>query len=150
MVGRLVEQQHVGLLQQQTAQRHTAAFTPGKGVDFLVVGRALQCVHGALKLGVDVPCIRGIEGILQFPLTLYESVHFIGILQHVGVAECCVDIIELLEQIHHRLHALAHNLNHRLFGVKFRFLLQVSHRVTWREHHIALEIFVDSGYYFQQ
>ncbi len=49
VVGGLVEQQHVGLLEQKTAESHTATFATGEGGHGLVVGRALEGVHGALK-----------------------------------------------------------------------------------------------------
>ena len=50
VVGGFVEQQHVGLLQQQAAEGYAAAFTSGEGFDGLVVGRALEGVHGTLEL----------------------------------------------------------------------------------------------------
>ena len=46
MVGRLVEQQQVGLVEQQLAQRHAALLAAGELGDLGVVGRAAQRVHG--------------------------------------------------------------------------------------------------------
>ena len=45
MVGRLVEEQQVGGLQQQTAERHAAAFPTREDGDRGIRGRALQCIH---------------------------------------------------------------------------------------------------------
>ena len=45
VVGRLVEQQHVGLLQQQTAERYTTTLTSGESSHTRIIGRTTQCVH---------------------------------------------------------------------------------------------------------
>ena len=55
VVGRLVEQQQVGLGQQQLAQRDAAALTTGQVGDRLVGRRAAQRVHRLLELRVEVP-----------------------------------------------------------------------------------------------
>src|SRR6185312_2711854 len=55
VVGRLVEQQQVGRLEQQLAQRDPAALTTGELGDVGVRRRAAQRVHGELELRVDVP-----------------------------------------------------------------------------------------------
>ena len=61
VVGRLVEQQQVGLLQQQLAQRDAAALAAGKDVDHRVRRRATERVHRLLELGVDVPGVAVVE-----------------------------------------------------------------------------------------
>ena len=48
VVGRLVEQQHVGLLQQQAAQRHAAALAARQILDRPVARRAVQGGHGTV------------------------------------------------------------------------------------------------------
>ena len=65
VVGGLVEQQQVGLLQQQLAQRDAAALTTGEDGDVGVRRRAAQGVHGLLELGVEVPRVGGVDGLLQ-------------------------------------------------------------------------------------
>ncbi len=66
VVGGLVEQQQVGLLEQQLAQRDPAALTTGEDVDRRIAGRALERVHGLLELGVQVPGLAVVELGLQF------------------------------------------------------------------------------------
>jgi hypothetical protein len=61
VVGGLVEQQQVGLFEQQLAQRDAAALTTGQHVDGGVPGRALQGVHGLLELGVEIPGVAVVE-----------------------------------------------------------------------------------------
>ena len=55
VVGRLVEEQHVRLAEQQSAKCHTAALATGKGGDLGVRRRAVQSVHRPFELGVDLP-----------------------------------------------------------------------------------------------
>ena len=150
VVGRFVEQQHVGLLEQQAAESHATALAPREGAHLLIVGRALQGIHGTLELGVYVPGVGGVERILQLGLALDQFVHLVGILEHVGVAERGVHLVELLEQIHHGLHALADHFDHGLLGVELRFLLEISYGISGREHHLALVILVNAGDDFQQ
>ena len=87
MVGRFVEQQDVGLLEQEGGQGHTAALATGEGGHALVVGRTLEGIHGALELGIDVPGVGGVELVLKLCLASEESVHLVGVLKHVGVTK---------------------------------------------------------------
>ncbi len=50
MVGRLVEQQQVGLIEQQPAERDAAALAARELGDVGVVGRAAQRVHRQIDL----------------------------------------------------------------------------------------------------
>ena len=65
VVGRLVEQQQVGRLQQQLAQRDPALLTAGEDRHVGVGGRAAQRVHGLLELGVEVPGVGVVDLLLQ-------------------------------------------------------------------------------------
>ena len=65
VVGGLVEQQQVGLLQQQLAERDAAALTTGEHGDVGVRRRAAQGVHRLLELGVQVPGVGGVDGLLE-------------------------------------------------------------------------------------
>ena len=146
VVGRLVKQQDVGLLQKQTAQSHATALASGQVFDQLVVRRTTQRVHGAVQTVVDVPGIGRVKFVLQFGLTLYQLVHLVLVLQYFGVAERVVHLVIFHQQVHDMLHAFLHHLANRLVGVKLRVLLQIADAVTGREHHIALIGFVDAGY----
>ena len=57
VVGGLVEEQQVGRLEQQLAQRDAAALTTGEDRDVGVAGRAAQRVHGLLDAGVELPAV---------------------------------------------------------------------------------------------
>ena len=76
VVGRLVEQQQVGLGQQQLAQRHATPLAAGQVGDRLVGRRAAQRVHRLFQLRVDVPRV----GVIQI---LLQPAHFLH--QRIGV-----------------------------------------------------------------
>ena len=58
VVGRLVEQQQVGLFEQQLAQRDPAPLAAGQVRHRLVAGRAAQRVHRLLDAAVEFPAVR--------------------------------------------------------------------------------------------
>ena len=150
VVGRLVKQQYVGLLEQQAAQRHAAALASREGGDGLVVGGALQGVHGALELGVDVPCVGGVELVLKLGLACQQRIHLVGIIEHIGVAEALVHLVELGQEVHDGLHALAHDLDDGLRGIELGILLEIAHRISGREDDLALIALVDACDYLEQ
>ena len=78
VVGGLVEQQQVGLLQQQLAQRDPAALTTGELGDVGVRRRAAQRVHRLLELGVDVPRVGVVELLLELAHLVHQLVGVVG------------------------------------------------------------------------
>lgn len=90
----------------------------------------MQRVHGALELAVDVPRVGGVELVLQFCLTCNQRIHLVGIIKHIGVAKCLVDLVKLGKEVHYRLHTFAYNLNYSLVGVKLGFLFEIADRIT--------------------
>ena len=65
VVGGLVEEQQVGLLEQQLAERDPAALTTREVVDERVGRRAAQRVHRLLEAAVEVPHVGRVELALQ-------------------------------------------------------------------------------------
>ena len=61
VVGRLVEQQQVGLLQQHLAQGDAPPFAAGERRRPGVAGRQPHGVHGDLELAVEVPGVGGVD-----------------------------------------------------------------------------------------
>ena len=55
MVGRLVEQQEVRLLEEQPAERDAAALAARERGDVGIVRRAAERVHRLLDLAVEIP-----------------------------------------------------------------------------------------------
>jgi hypothetical protein len=75
VVGRLVEQEQIGRLQEQPAERDAPAFAAGERRHLGICRRAPQRVHGELELRVDVPGVHRIDAILETPLLLHHLVH---------------------------------------------------------------------------
>ena len=78
VVGRLVEQEQVGLAQQELAQRDPAALATGQVDDRSVRRRAAQRVHRLLELGVDLPRVGVVQDLLQLAELLHELVGVVG------------------------------------------------------------------------
>ena len=72
VVGRLVEQQQVGRLEQQLAQRDAAALTTRQDADVGVGRRQAQRVHRLLDLAVELPGVRGLDLVEQRRLLLED------------------------------------------------------------------------------
>ena len=64
VVGRLVEQQQVGLAQQQLAQRNSASLAPGQDRNISLGRWAAQRVHGLFELAVQVPRVGVVDLLL--------------------------------------------------------------------------------------
>ena len=65
MVGRLVEQQQVGLLEQETAQRNAAPFAARERGHVGIVGRAAERVHRLFDLALEIPQALGLDLVLE-------------------------------------------------------------------------------------
>ena len=119
MVGRLVEQQHVGLAEQQAAQRHAALLAARELLDIGVGWRAAQRVHGDLDGAAEVPAIAGVDLLLQLALLGDQLVH-VG----VGVGEGVGHLLEARQHLGHLAGAIHDVAQHILGGVEARLLLQ--------------------------
>ena len=150
VVGRFVKEQDVGLLQQQAAESHAAAFATREVLGFLLGRWQTQGIHGAFESRIKVPGVGGIEHILQFGLAGKKFVHLVLVFVVFGQAEFVVDFLVFGKCVNHRLHAFLHNLEHGFVVVEVRVLGQIAHGVSGREHHFALIVVVDAGNDFQQ
>ncbi|CAA9313372.1 MAG: hypothetical protein AVDCRST_MAG07-653, partial [uncultured Frankineae bacterium] len=72
MVGRLVEQQQVGRLEQQLAQGDPAPLAAGQHADVGVRRRQAQRVHGLLDLAVELPGVGRLDLVEQGLLLLED------------------------------------------------------------------------------
>ena len=140
MVRRLVQEQYIRLLEQQTTEGYTAAFTSGEGSDTRLIGRTAKSIHRAVKFLVDVPCVSGIQFVLQLRLTSQELIE-IGI----GFTKRHVDLVVLFQHVHDRLHTFLNDLAHGLVRIELRVLLQIADRVAGRPNDLALVLFLNTG-----
>ena len=68
MVGRFVEQQHVGMLQKHLAERDATFFTAGQRSDHGIERRQPHGIRGDFQLTVELPQIFGVDLFLDLPL----------------------------------------------------------------------------------
>jgi hypothetical protein len=92
VVGGLVEEQQVGLLEQQLAERDAAALATGEGLDVGVRRRTAQGVHRLLELGVEVPGIGVVDVLLELAHLGHQRVE-VG----VGVGHLLADRVVAVE-----------------------------------------------------
>ncbi len=119
MVGRLVEQQHVGLAEQQAAERDPALLAARQLLDAGVGRRAAQRIHRDLDGAAEVPAVAGVDLLLQFGLLGDQFVH-VG----VGVGEGIRDFLETCQHLRHLAGAFHDVAEHVLLLVELRLLLQ--------------------------
>ena len=122
VVRRLIENQNIGLLKQQPAQRHPP-FLPAREDAYLrVARRASQGIHRHFQLLIQIPRADVIELFLNFPLPLQQLGHFL--VRH-RPGEFFVDTFKFLQQIDRLLCALFHILADILALIELRLLLQI-------------------------
>jgi hypothetical protein len=119
MVGGLVEEQEVRLLEQQLAQRDATALAPGEVVDHLVRRGAPQGIHGLREARVEIPGVGMVEIGLQLT-HLGEQ----GVVVGVGVGERLADGVETVHLPLDRGDRLLDVLEHRLALGQGRLLQQ--------------------------
>ena len=143
----LVEEEDVGLGQQQAAERHAAQLAAGEHLDGRVAGRAAQRVHRQLEAGVEVPGVGGVELLLHLALAGEEPVHLVG-LHRLG--ELVGDRLELREQVHGALDRFPDDVEDGLARVELRLLFEEADGVPGGGRDLADELLLDAGHDAQQ
>ena len=143
MVGRLVEQQDRGLLDQQTGQCDTALFTARQALHRPIPRRAAQRFHGDFQLIVERPAINRIDLALQLAHLVHQGVE-IDVFWR--VAHDVADFVETIDQISNLARAILDVFQHRLGGIKLRFLLQIADGDVLARPSLAGIILVDPGH----
>ena len=77
VVGRFVEEQHVGLLEQETAEGHAAFFAARELVDRRVARGAAQGVHRDVDLAVELPEPEVLDLLLEGALLVHQLGHLV-------------------------------------------------------------------------
>jgi hypothetical protein len=96
VVGGFVEQQDVGLLDQQAGQRDAALLTARKIVDGPVARRAAQRFHRDFELVVERPAIDRVDLFLERTHFLHQRVE-IGVLGR--IAHDHADFVETVDEV---------------------------------------------------
>ena len=117
VVGGFVQQEHVRLRQQQTAQRNAALFTTGEVRHAGFPWRQAQRVGSHIQRAVQVVAVGGGEDGLQFCLAGSELVE-VRVFVRVGG----VDLVEFGQRVLDGRHGLFNDFADALGGVQLRLL----------------------------
>jgi len=145
MVGGLIEQQDVGLREQQPAQRDAALLAAGERGDLCVPRRQAQRVGGDLHLEVSAVRVRGVDDRFELRLLGRELFEI-----RIGFRICRVDLVEALLRVKRFAKTFLHGFAHGLFRVELRLLRQEADLHVRQGGHFALEIRLDPGHDFQK
>ncbi len=141
VVGRLVEEKDVGLLEKQAAESHAALLASRENLDLRVAGRAPKGIHGELQAGIEIPRIYRVEALLDLSLPLEEGAHLVLAER---ARKLLVDALELAEEIDHLLGPLLDYLPHGPRGVEPRLLLEIADRVAGARDGFAVYLLVNT------
>ena len=133
VVGGLVEEQQVRLLEQELAECDAAALTTGEQGDVGFRRRAAEGVHGLLELGIEIPGIGGVDRFLQLAHFLEED-----IVVSVGAGHLFGDLVEALDLAEDLADAFLDIAQDGLVLVQRRFLQQDADRVAGAEPGLAV------------
>ena len=145
MVRRLVEEQQIGVLEEQPGQRDAPSLAAAQGRDGRVVRRAAERLHGDFDVAFDVPGVGRVDPVLEGGLLgadrLVVGVR-LGPLRHHGV----VGVDQPLD-LGHAVHDVALDV---LGGVELRLLRQVADGEPRRQAGVAREPVVEAGHDLQE
>ena len=141
VVGRLVEQQHVGLLENDAREVDARFFAAGEQTELLRAHllRNFQTVAHAVDLVIAVIAAEDFQPRFQLRVALEQrgivrlARHFVGQLVH-----CCRDLVGFLERE-------PEDVLHRAFGREIRHLVDDARRAALSEADVAAVIRQTSG-----
>jgi hypothetical protein len=147
VVGGLVQEQHVGLRQQQTAQGDAALLAARQFPYDGIPRRQPQRVGGDFELALQFPAAYGVDLVLHLRLLFHELVHLV--VRH-GFGETIADRIEPVDEALHVADAFDDHLAHGLGVVEQRLLRQVTDLDIGLRPGFALDLLVEAGHNLEQ
>ena len=141
MVGRFIEQKHVGLRQEQATQRNAALLATGELADIGIPGRQAQRIGGDFELAFKRVRIGHRQQTFQallFGRKLVEIGAFLGV--------CGIHLIETLLRMDDLGNALFDDFTHRLVGIESRFLFEIADLGPWIGARLTLKIGIRAGH----
>ena len=147
VVGRLVEQQYVGLAQQQAAEGDAAPFATGQDTDGGIRRGALEGIHCPFEFGFDVPSVAMLDRLGQFALAFDQAVHLVVVHR---LHEFHGNLIIFAPEVHDFLDTLLDNFQDRLVRIHLRLLLQVADAVARSPDDFSFVGFLDAGDDFEE
>ena len=129
MVGGLVEQQHVGLREEQPAERHAPLLAARERLHVGVAGREAQRVHRDLERALELPRVRRVDLVLELALLLHQRGHLV-----VGerLGELRGDLLEAAQQVAQLRDAVLDVAAHVLRGIELGLLREIADAQTGR------------------
>ena len=135
MVGRLVEQKQIRLLEEEFAERHATPLAAGELRHVGIIGRTTQRIHRLIDFGIEVPQPLGLDLVLKLG-------HLVG--GFVGVVQRQF-VVAVEDRLLHR-HAFHDVLAHRFCGIELRLLRQVTDAGAVGGPGLAGILVVDPGH----
>ena len=139
VVGRLVEQQQIRLLEQHPAERDAALLAARQLGHVRVARRQAQRVHGDVEVPVEIPAV----GRLDLLLDLAVLLHHLLALGPLGRAERRAELLEAPEQRPRARHRLLDVAAHVGGRVELGLLRQVADAHPLGGRRVAEELFVE-------
>ena len=150
VVGRLIKQQHIGLLQEKSAKCHTTTLTTREVLYRPFRRWTMEGIHCTVELGVNVPSIGGVDDVLQFSLTIHQFLHLVWVFVVLRQTKLVVDFVIFLEGVVDVLHTFHDVFLDGLFLVEWRVLWQVTNGVARCPYHLSLILLVNASDDFHQ
>ena len=145
VVGRLVEQQYIRLLQQQATKCHTTAFATTQRFDLLVGTWTTKRIHSTFQFAIQVPCIGAVDDVLQLALTGKELIHLVFVLIVFRKTKLLIDFLIFSQCINDVLHAFLHHFDDCFLVIKFRLLLKITDTIARTPYYISLILLLNAG-----
>jgi hypothetical protein len=143
VVGGLVEQQHVGLLEEHATERDAALLAARELADVGVARREAQRVHRDVHLAVQVPEIVRVD-LLLHPGLLVEQLLHRRVVHRLG--ELVRDVVETIEQLALRRDGQLHIATHVELLVELRLLGEIADARAFMRPGFALIVGIDTGH----
>ena len=145
VVSRFVEQQHVWFFQQQAAQRHAAAFTPGEVRDFCIPVRQTQGIRRALQLHVQVVTVVRLDDLFILALLCGQLVEV-----RIRFGVFGIHFIETFQGVNHFGYRFFYGFANGVFRVQLRFLRQVANLDARLRTGFTFDVCINAGHDAQQ
>ena len=139
----LVEEEHVVLLEEEAAERHAAPLAARDLRDVRVGGRAAERVHRGLERAVQVPAVRGFDGVLHLAVLGHDLFH-LGVGQ--ALAHLLAQLVEPREQLLDRRDAFLDVLENGLLRVELRVLREIPDARPLGRERLAGELLVEPSH----
>jgi len=143
VVRRFVEEQDVGLLDEQPAQRDPAALTAGEHIDDGIRRGTAQSVHGELEPGVELPRPHRLDRILHLCLPVEHRLHLV-VVHRLGKA--FGELVVLRKQRLGIGCAFLDDLEHRFPRLELGLLFQKTDTVARRPYDLSVACLLDAGH----